>query len=400
MLDPPSLRRSIGLRLAAAIELQNAPASEASLKLLRRMHQEVDRTANKIVEAMNDRSGEGHLIQELFVELHKLAEQPGGAELVQMVERLKQRIWPLPDAGASEEACSCESMGSVTQAGCLCDLARIRDFVVNRVRELYARQLDAPGDTLPSPRFRAKCVGDDSQHAYFGGEGDKRFGVNASTRVKAREIHVSIEFKPDSLDIAAAAQTLYLLTHETVCHAYQSLDEAQRKNSDDTCGWTDGWMDTLAWRLTERWIVRDAAELPAWLTDTPDDGKRWCRKFHERRYVEPRCPPLRQSDLQERCLARSGFDVLYGLWEKAQPPGADIESHRSTTFSILLNHRSMANETRRLLIAALNTALNRRKDRLSDVAGACSDFVDHRDPDQLLDDLRTLNGLPSPTTPP
>ena len=382
MLEPAHLRLSIGLRFAAAIELRNPPALDPSLQLLESMFAEIDRTAEKLIKAGGDHKKQVRLVDTLIAELHELVEQPGGGELAPMVGRLEQRIRPDSAAGA---------------AGIdnLCGLVKICDYVIGRVRELYARQLDATEDTLPRPLCEAKCVRSDSRHAYFGDNGDNKFGVNALTRIDAEKILVCIELKPKNLDIAAAAQTLYLLVHETVCHAYQSLDGVCRSNSDDTCAWSDGWMDTLAWRLTERWIVKDAPHLPDWLTDKPENGKRWCRTFHDRRYLEPRCAPMREGDLEERCQARESFEALCGLWDKALPYGADIESHRATVFSLLLNHCDVADKTRRLLIAELNTALNRRQPRWDDVAGVCSEFIEYRDPGRLLEDLTALNELSS-----
>lgn len=397
MLEPASCRRSVGLRLAAAIELQNPPASDLSLDLLRRMFKEVARTAEKLIDADGDHRKQVGLVESMFAELRELSAQPGGSELAPMVERLERRILPWSGPAASGKPCSCRDEGGAQATACLCDLVKICDYAVRKVRRLYASQLDASDSALPQPSCRAQCVRSDCTHAFFGGGVEERFAVNALTKVRAKEIIVSIELKADSLDIAAAVQTLYLLIHETVCHAYQSLNDAHRRNSDDTCAWSDGWMDTLAWRLTERWIVRDASELPAWLADTPEDGKRWCRKFHDRRYVEPVLAPMRMSDLAERSLARRSFYALCGLWDEALPPGCDIESHRATEFSILLNHCIVADEDRRLLIAELNTALNRRKTRGLDIAGACSDFLDHRNPGKLLEDLHTLNGLPTST---
>lgn len=397
MFSSISLRRSVGLRLAAAIELQNAPASDDSSALLKRMLEAVNTTARDLLDTGDDHEGQVHLIHTLLEKLQRLARMPGGTELAAMVERLKQRVLPGSDGAAPvAQACSCSAEPGTRRTGCLCDLALIRDFVIEKVRGLYASQIHVSRDSLPRPQCMTDCVASDCQHAYFGGVGESKFSVNATTRVDARKIVVKLELQPDSLDIAAAAQTLYLLAHETICHAYQSLDEAGRENSDDTCAWTDGWMDTLAWGLTEHWLVHDAAQLPAWLRDAPEDGKRWCRKFHDRRYVEPRCSPLRKSDLYERLQARKSFEVLSGIWGKALPFGEGLESHRVTTFSVMLNHAKVDNRTRRLLIAELNTALNRRRDRLEDVAGVCSEFVVDGDLRQLLDDLHVLNGLPSP----
>jgi hypothetical protein len=398
VFEQSSWRRAFGLRLAAAVELHSAPASEEALALLARMRRAVDETATDLIDAAAQGTSETELIEQLLDGLRAKARQPGGQELLPMVERLSARIWPWPRGTVHAPWCQCAESVSAAEEACLCDLECIRDFVVEKVAALYARGLKSGASEIPVPRFRARFVRSDSLHAYFGGEGDKRFDVNALTQVRSKDILISLEFRPDGIELAAAGQTLYLLIHEIVCHAYQSLEEANRGNSDDTCGWTDGWMDALAWRLTEDWIVRYSVRLPAWLSDTPERGKRWCRSFHERRYAEPRCPPMRETDLKERQLAREGFDTLHKLWDQAQPPGADIESHRITAFSVALNHCSVEDGKRRMLIAALNTALIRRKPRLADVSGACSAFLDHRDPDQLLDDLLALNGLPTQVT--
>jgi hypothetical protein len=391
VLHPASRRRSVGLRWAAAIELQNPPASDIALDLLRRMFDEVNRTGDKLAEVDNDHQKQVRLVDAMFEELYDLAKKPGGSELAPMVTRLQRRVLPWSGPPASGKPCSCGIEGGTPASACLCDLVKISDYVVRRVRELYAHQLPVGGGNLPRPSCSAQCVRRDSQHGYFG----VGFAVNALTKVRAKDIVVSVELKPDSLDIAGAVQTLYLLVHETVCHAYQSLNDVNRRNSDDTCAWSDGWMDALAWRLTELWIERDSTQLPAWMADTPEDGKHWCRTFHDRRYAEPRCAHLRPSDMAERTLARRSFHMLCSLWDDALPPGGDIENHRATKFSVLLNHCAVADHDRRLLIAELNTALTRRRARRVDIAGACSDFLDHCDPDKLREDLHTLNNLPT-----
>lgn len=372
MLDSPPLCRSIGVRSAAAIELQPPAASDRTLELLDQMLSEVDRTASELLEP-DDGNGHVGLIAKLLERLDALSMRSGGAQLKPLTVRLKARLLPLMDGPATTVP----------------DLSLISEFVASQVRQLYAKKLNSAADDIPSPKMRALCVRADSIHAYF-----DQFGVNASTKVRSKNIVVSLELLPDRLDITALSQVLYVLAHEVVCHAYQSLDHPERTNSDDTCGWTDGWMDTLAWRLTEAWIMREKTRLPSWLTCVPEEAKRRCRRFHDRRYEDPRRPPLRRSDLAQRRLARSSFDMLYGAWGEASAAGVDVEQHRATTFSLILNHTKVDEETRRLLVAALSTALDPFRGRDIEVAGVCSDFLRHRDAQALLRDLEALSELP------
>lgn len=371
MLEPSSHCRSVGLRLAAAVELYEASASDETLHLLGRMLKAVDATAEKLLDAYDDRAQQSRDADTLIEELRRLAARAEGEDLTLLVERLERRL----------------AAHAQPSSHCLEDLEQICDFVAGQVRSLYECKTKAALESLPSPKITARCVRTDSSHAFF-----DQFGVNASTRVRARNIVVNIELKPDSLDIASAAQMLYLMAHETICHAYQSIEHAERINSDDTCGWTDGWMDALAWRLTERWIVREKSRLPDWLTMTPEESKRRCRKFHERRYEKHKA--LRDSDLTQRRLARTRFDTLYEAWERALPPGQDVEDHRATTFSVLLNHGFVEDDVRRKLMVALTKALDTRTSRSDDAVGLCSDFIIHRDAHQLLENLEALNSLP------
>jgi len=344
------------------------------------MFEEVDRTAKRLADGIEDVTKQSVEVKMLVSELRRLTERPGGSELTASVDRLEQRL--------NRHDLACLSREPGVSARYLEDLEQICGFVTGAVRGLYERKTASVEGSLPSPKITAKCVRSDSCFALFG----YGFGVNASTRVKARNIVVNIELKPDKIDIAALSQTLYLMAHETICHAYQSIENAQRLNSDDTCGWTDGWMDALAWRFTDRWIAREEKQLPEWLTVAAEESKRRCRKFHERRYE--RHGGLRDSDLAQRRLARARFDTLYHAWERALPQGMDVEDHRVTTFSVLMNHGAVEDAIRRKLMVALTKALDPRTSRSDDAVGMCSDFIEHRDASRLLENLEALNSLP------
>ena len=382
------------MRLAAAIELKNPPAK--SVELQRDMLREVASAARNLLDGRASIEQQAKLVKALVRDLKALAKKDGGKDLLPMVKALERRILPPRTGSSASPPCSCGGFGPSVDSCCLCDLQKISDYVMDQVRRLYAQQVGKAEKDLPLPTYRIKCVASDSKHAYFGDrDEEKTFGVNAFTKVAAESAIVGIELLPEHIDQSSGAQTLYLLVHEAVCHAYQSFESVQRQNSDDTCAWSDGWMDALAWRLTERWLRRDSKLLPLWLASSPGESTDACERFHKRRYSRPECAPMSGEDLIQRQQARTSFNRLWDLWDPAYPtPERDVEKHRATQFSVLLNHGDIADAKRRRLIEALNTALVRRQGRSDQVAGVCSEFLELNDADRLIDDLNAINELP------
>lgn len=69
---------------------------------------------------------------------------------------------------------------------------------------------------------------------------------------------VTLSVRDDRLNRSAICRLPYVLMHELLCHAYQSIsqDDRQqpREDVDNNSAWTEGWMDSLAVIATEALI--------------------------------------------------------------------------------------------------------------------------------------------------
>ena len=315
------------------------------------------------------------------------------APLVAMRGRLVQRLKVMPVGGGGCAHCLCRGCESAdetaTSAGpCIREIIDLMHFVQDRSREIY--QSHAP---LSEKRL----------HVVFG-RADAESGngmlpsinINGWTDVQRHPevAMVGLEIRDRHFDWTALCQTLYVFVHEMVCHAYQGLRGKGRRNTDEHCDWSEGWMDSLAWTLTEEWIDRREGNLPGWLNDHHDFVKAVCSDLHSRRYKFPHPGFINDDDMESRRHARRAFQVLrdaFGAGPGKPKLSRDGARERAQTFSVLVNLHPLDDAVRGDVAFWLTKGLierDEKPDRFEQVLGACSEFCDHRDPDRLLEDLR------------
>ena len=82
----------------------------------------------------------------------------------------------------------------------------------------------------------------------------------------------------------------YLLLHEILCHAFQSLDNPPiRPDADPSDAWSEGWMDTLAYKLALEWLNKH--DKTAFIRPGEyRDAERQIIDLHNARYSDEPCP--------------------------------------------------------------------------------------------------------------
>jgi hypothetical protein len=215
-------------------------------------------------------------------------------------------------------------------------------------------------------------------------------------------------FKANAFNLKTMCSLPYILAHEVVCHAYQTLRAGKREIPDGKCLWSEAWMDRFAYELTERWLDDDQPSDPRSSTDRssreiktnrrfPDwaqtdklDVKAQALLIHEFRY-RPRSK-LPAAQAQELNAARDAFRRLREHWSKRAP----LERNRVTRFSALLNACDTTNEQRAEIVTRLGILLrggNKAPVKMELAAHACSDFVQTGLVKDLLEELKKINKM-------
>jgi hypothetical protein len=117
---------------------------------------------------------------------------------------------------------------------------------------------------------------------------------------------VGLEIVHDKFEWDQFNYLTYILLHEILCHAFQSLDNPPlRENADSNDIWSEGWMDALAHVLALEWL----ATHPEKLLHTEgeiDFARSQTTQLHEARYSIPSrdCGQLKPAD------GKLAFDVV------------------------------------------------------------------------------------------
>jgi hypothetical protein len=214
-------------------------------------------------------------------------------------------------------------------------------------------------------------------------------------------------FKANAFNLATMCSLPYILAHEVVCHAYQTLREGRREIPDGKCLWSEAWMDRFAYELTERWLddpafappsstdrssgaVKTSTRFPEWAQTDKLDVKTQAHLIHEFRYV-PRSKLLAEQ-AQELNAARDAFRRLREHWSDSAP----LERNRITRFSALLNACDTTNQLRAGIVTRLGIILrggNKAPVKMELAAHACSDFVQTGLVQKLLEELNKINKM-------
>lgn len=267
------------------------------------------------------------------------------------------------------------------RGACISEITSLADAVERLVRSVHAKYASMPGTPLELALQRAHREESRWLLDQFHAAGWTEVGDDET-------VTVGLHIKDRAFDWPTLCQTLYILAHEMVCHAFQGiLGKPRADGADERCSWSEGWMDALAWTLTEFWIERDIAALPGWLHGH-DQLKAACHKLHTRRYEFPQPGPMHPIDMDRRLNARSAFYRL--ALALGGSSGWLAGGRRAAQFSVRLNLCSLSPTERERISVMLNRGLLAAEgsDRLERVVGDCSAFCEHGDPVRLEAELR------------
>jgi hypothetical protein len=149
---------------------------------------------------------------------------------------------------------------------------------------------------------------------------------------------VSLAIRDKSFQWEQFCMLPYVLLHEILCHAFQSLDNpVVRENAHPADAWSEGWMDRLAFELALEWIERRQHRLRLSASEL-DDAKQQMRQLHDFRY---RLTDLRPpADDEVRSLPEDGRDAFIEVLKRGYDEkygSLSISEHPLTRFSLRLN---------------------------------------------------------------
>jgi hypothetical protein len=222
----------------------------------------------------------------------------------------------------------------------------------------------------------------------------RQFRVDAWTEIGPQgfESRVTLRFKRCSLSPDMIAQVPYILFHEVACHAFQSAWLPDRANVDQTCPWTEGWMDTLAFEAAKLWS-RPSPRADEWLAFTGKRAIDAMGEYHRNRYkVHDNLLQPRAWDLEAASLA---FDRLVELL-RGRSRSARYAVFRIVKFSVYANLLITNSGEREQLGLLLGSLLGERRLskasglRASKAARETQEFLIHQNPGRLISGLGTV----------
>jgi hypothetical protein len=388
---PACERAAVAIRLAAAIEVEALPLAGADPKAIKARSAFLNYMRARADQLL---SCEGSALQERLADIahdlicYRFDDSTVGSTALKgardrVVSRLREECAPC----AKLSHCCCQLADGPSEpkppAGgpCISEIRELMRNVENEVRRIYAHFAQLP---VPRLQFSARGAHAEEAHGLF-----QEFHLNGWTDVESNVAAciVGLDFKEGHFDWPTLCQTLYVFVHEMMCHAFQGL-HGERRNSDERCSWSEGWMDALAWTLTERWIEQECKALPAWLrADTTQVGDA-CASLHNRRYRFPQPGTLDPAYMHRRRHARSAFHKLRKAMG-ASSGRAPLWRHRAAEFSLRLNLCGLDPAARDTILNLLTIGLlDTNGRRFESVVGDCSEFCEHHDPQRLAMALR------------
>jgi len=145
--------------------------------------------------------------------------------------------------------------GAVDKGGlCIREIKQLFLIAQRLARNLYLRHCPELSEAmLPEVTFATAPA--TSRNDFFGGI----YAVGGVTgwrnESQLREPTIGLVVHPASFDWPSYLATLYVLCHEWVCHAYQSLlIDTQPMIHEPSDAFCEGWMDVLAYHALRRWM--------------------------------------------------------------------------------------------------------------------------------------------------
>jgi hypothetical protein len=316
-----------------------------------------------------------------FVE--KCLRQPEFRARISKVRRLQSRKW-LAFVENMKDRQSDDQPRSITQ---------IFDFVVSKALAIKSVVEENIGKTLIYPTFKIDVQFVD--HSVTESKFD--FASVAATSDVQRILGVScitLLLKEDAFDRTCLMTLLYVFAHEILIHGVQNIDGGTRYNADDSCAWSEGFMDHVIFMQVAEWLSKREPHLPACLRDARREAFGACLAMHESRYsLPPRDynPPA----LLRRIFARHAAEELNLLFQGAEWISS-ISNENLLTFAHKLNMHSFNKDQRKELIFHLALLLHpETKEKQEDIyqrAGAlCLDFSNEMKIRNFVGEIEELN---------
>jgi hypothetical protein len=153
----------------------------------------------------------------------------------------------------------------------------------------------------------------------------------------AHATRISLAVRDKSFQWEQFCMLPYVLLHEILCHAFQSLDNPDtRENAHAADAWSEGWMDRLAFHLAGEWLQRRQHRFRLTPSEL-EDAKQQIWRLHDFRY---RLTDLKPPDEDAvKSLPEDGRDTFIDVLGSYPPNyGAlRISRHPLTRFSLRLN---------------------------------------------------------------
>lgn len=387
------LLKALAARLTAAMLLEALPLTEVNEEAQSRQESFLDQVRAAADKLQDEKSGRlDESLRRLSVDLASETIDGESAALDELRERLKQLANELKRIDCSKCAKSDQFVcrgddrnhdaSIVSKSGqCIAPLKEVASFVERQTRQIYTDARFASPTIIVSTSPASKT----SDQGML-----KHFDIGGYSEVLRGQVPISVvglEIRERAFDWNALCAVLYIMAHETICHAFQGLDGGVRVDAEEKCAWTEGWMDRLAFKLTQEWLASPKTPLPNWLHRDRGRVEEVAGEIHRRRYEAT--GTLLPTYRDRRYDARLAFDKLWEAWGTA----ARLDRHRVTQFSTKLNGCNVSPETRQQIVLLLGTLLKSVPMKFEISVRCCAAFTEHGNANRLLIELRGLREM-------
>ncbi|MBD9544748.1 hypothetical protein IB276_35545 [Ensifer sp. ENS04] len=275
--------------------------------------------------------------------------------------------------------------GGLSEEACQTGLLRLSKAIEERLGAALKNATGFEMGTKPGLSYTT-CVTDEAARC-------APFFVTGDADISCTPREIALTLFDGEISARALLHIAYTIHHEITCHGLQGLaSDAGKPNAHATCFWSEGWMDTLAFDLTQDW----AKEKNAWTPLNGPDGEGELWKIHDARYSAAVNIPKVQMDY--RRAARAGFRRLARILQDNCLASSQIDACELVkAFTFTAQTHADATCTRlRLLAARLLTVLvgdnpGRRKE--TELAHSCISFVATRDMALLEAQIDKITGI-------
>jgi hypothetical protein len=230
----------------------------------------------------------------------------------------------LETTAATDHQCQNGDGAAIGSVACSCGLLEFAALIEKRVRSI----LQAEGQTSEAGYAISYVTGlVDNDHEFA------PFRVHGKVNIARTPRIVTIELYAQHLPCRTLWHIAYTFHHELICHAFQGAFRTL-PNAHQSCHWSEGWMDVVAFELTSAW-VGDIAMPSEWLPLGGDDARGELWKFHDHRYVNPR--NLDDDDREKRRKARGAYRSLTEIFSQCGMATRQEAQKMTMRFALLAN---------------------------------------------------------------